>query len=86
MPTHHQTATPDDNPGPISSPKSNPTLIQQHFKTPGSHMAYHADGLQQHESTPKSHKPKVAKRTSFDSSKIEWDGKIDTFPPVEAVL
>ena len=60
---------------------SGPSLIQRHFHTPGAQQ--HSNSEDRHNNATKS---KVIKRTGFDATKIKWDGKIDSFPPVEAAL
>jgi len=76
--TSRQRSVPPHN---ASHGMRNPTLLQQHFNTPG---AQANSNLSSH-SNP-STKPKILKRNGFDATKIKWDGKIDTFPPVEAAL
>ena len=63
---------------------SAPALIQQHFRTPGSRKD--ANLTETESKSPYDRKSKIVKRTGFDASKTKWDGRLDSFPPVEAAL
>ena len=62
------------------------SLIQQHFRTPGSQLDEHSATGNSRADAPVKTTTKLVKRTGFDASKIKWNGQLDSFPPVEAAL